>query len=58
MAEHERERSKTVKALQDALTEEEYECGGPLDALQHAVLGQVVGAVVVPHLRAAEQSMG
>ena len=32
--------------------EEEYEGCRLLDALQHALLGQVVGAVVVPHLEA------
>ena len=39
-----------VGALKDAGRKKEDESCRLLDALQHALLGQVVGAVVVPHL--------
>ena len=41
-----------VRPLQYARGEEQDEGRRPLDALQHALLGQVVGAVVVPRLEA------
>ena len=40
-----------VRPLQDARRQEQEEGGCLLDALEHALLGQIVGAVVVPHLR-------
>ena len=45
-----------VGTLQDSLRKKEHEGCRPLDALEHALLGQIVGAVVVPHLRDAKQS--
>ena len=39
-----------VGTLQDSLRKEEHEGCRLLDALEHALLGQIVGAVVVPHL--------
>ena len=39
-----------VGSLQNPGTQEEYEGRCLLNALEHALLGQVVGSVVVPHL--------
>ena len=48
-----------VGTLQDSLRKKEHEGCCLLDALEHALLGQIVGAVVVPHLhRRRKQSEG
>ena len=43
-----------VRPIEHVGRQEEDEGRRPLDALQHALLGQVGRAVVVPHLRADE----
>ena len=43
-----------VGTLQDARRKEEHERCCFLDALEHALLCQIIGAVVVPHLRRSE----
>ena len=40
-----------VRTLQHIKGEKEQEGCRPLDALQHALLGEVAGPIVVPHLR-------
>ena len=45
-----------VGTLQDSLRKEEHEGCRLLDALEHALLSQIVGAVIIPHLHSkAEQ---
>ena len=46
-----------VGALEDAGRQEEHEGRRLLDALEHALLRQVVGAVVVPRLEAAHREL-
>ena len=46
-----------VRPLQDARRQEQEEGGCLLDALEHALLGQVDGPVVIPHLRAADADL-
>ena len=46
-----------VRPLQHARRQEEHEGRRLLDALEHALLGQVVGAVVVPRLEAAHREL-
>ena len=41
-----------VGALEDPLAQKEHKGRRLLNALEHALLGQVVGAVVVPHTEA------